>query len=200
MLRSKVDSAVNLHELTRDLDLSAFVLFSSAASVFGNSGQANYAAANAFLDALAEHRRASGRPGVSLGWGPWAQSSALTGATENSAASRALRRGVRALTNEEGLALFDAALRSDAAHLVPVLLDPVALRARAAAGALPDVLRSVVRATTRRVAATATESAGSTFASRLAALDEEAREAEILHLVRTNVSLVLGHESGEAVG
>ncbi|MER6961935.1 type I polyketide synthase, partial [Streptomyces sp. NPDC000618] len=200
VLRAKVDGAVNLHELTCDMDLSAFVLFSSAASVFGNSGQANYAAANAFLDALAEYRRQSGRPGISLGWGPWAQASGLTGATENSAASRALRRGVRALTNDEGLALFDAALRSDAAHLLPVLLDPVALRTRAASGALPDVLRSLVRATSRRTAATAEESAGSTLASRLAALDEEARDAEILNLVRTNVSLVLGHESGESVG
>ncbi|MGW1787257.1 beta-ketoacyl synthase N-terminal-like domain-containing protein, partial [Streptomyces sp. NPDC002143] len=200
VLRAKVDGAVNLHELTLGLDLSAFVLFSSAASVFGNSGQANYAAANAFLDALTEYRRQSGRPGISLGWGPWAQASGLTGATQNSAASRTLRRGVRALTNDEGLALFDAALRSDAAHLLPVLLDPVALRTRAASGALPDVLRSLVRATSRRTAATAEESAGSTLASRLAALDEETRDAEILNLVRTNVSLVLGHESGESVG
>ncbi|MFI1386721.1 SDR family NAD(P)-dependent oxidoreductase, partial [Embleya sp. NPDC020886] len=200
VLRSKVDGAVNLHELTRDLDLAAFVLFSSAASVFGNSGQANYAAANAFLDALAEHRRASGRPGISLGWGPWARSSGMTADTEGSAAARALRRGVRALTDEDGLALFDAAVRSDAAHLLPVLLDPAALRTRAAAGALPDVLRGLVRATSRRIATGAADAAGSTFASRLAVLDDEAREAEILHLVRTNVSLVLGHESGEVVG
>ncbi|CAM5711442.1 Polyketide synthase OS=Streptomyces fumanus OX=67302 GN=GCM10018772_62400 PE=4 SV=1 [Streptomyces fumanus] len=199
VLRAKVDSAVNLHELTRDLDLTAFVLFSSAASVFGTSGQANYAAANAFLDALAQQRRASGKPAISLGWGPWAQTSGMTGIAEGTTAARALRRGVRALMNDEGLALFDDALRSDEAHLLPVILDPVALRARAASGSLPDVLRGVVRTTSRRTASTAAGTDGSRFAARLAALDAPAREAEILNLVRTNVSLVLGHESGQTV-
>ncbi|MEU9560399.1 type I polyketide synthase, partial [Streptomyces fumanus] len=199
VLRAKVDSAVNLHELTRDLDLTAFVLFSSAASVLGTSGQANYAAANAFLDALAQQRRASGKPAISLGWGPWAQTSGMTGIAEGTTAARALRRGVRALTNDEGLALFDEALRSDEAHLLPVILDPVALRARAASGSLPDVLRGVVRTTSRRTASTAAGTDGSRFAARLAALDAPAREAEILNLVRTNVSLVLGHESGQTV-
>ncbi|MBI0294153.1 SDR family NAD(P)-dependent oxidoreductase, partial [Streptomyces sp. PRKS01-29] len=109
VLRPKADAAINLHELTEHLPLSAFVLFSSAAGVFGGSGQANYAAANAFLDALAQRRRARGLPAVSLAWGLWAERSAMTGHMDDSDVERLNRAGVTALSSEEGLALFDAA-------------------------------------------------------------------------------------------
>ncbi|MBP8535190.1 type I polyketide synthase, partial [Streptomyces sp. MK37H] len=109
VLRPKADAAINLHELTEDLPLSAFVLFSSAAGVFGGSGQANYAAANAFLDALAQRRRAGGLPAVSLAWGLWAERSAMTGHMDDNDVERLNRAGVTALSSEEGLALFDAA-------------------------------------------------------------------------------------------
>ena len=78
VLRAKVDAAWNLHELTRDLNLSAFVMFSSMAGLVGSSGQGNYAAANSFLDGLASYRRAHGLPAISLGGGLWEQGSAIS--------------------------------------------------------------------------------------------------------------------------
>ncbi|WP_345516527.1 KR domain-containing protein, partial [Phytohabitans houttuyneae] len=99
VLRPKVDAAWHLHELAGDVD--AFVLFSSAAGVFGGAGQANYAAGNAFLDALAVRRRVEGKPAVSLAWGPWEQGMAAD-------SERMARSGMPPLTTEQGLALFDA--------------------------------------------------------------------------------------------
>ncbi|WP_460495043.1 SDR family NAD(P)-dependent oxidoreductase, partial [Dactylosporangium cerinum] len=82
VLRPKVDAAVHLHELTKDLDLAWFVVFSSASATFGSAGQANYAAANAFLDGLMSYRRSLGLPGLSLGWGLWAEASGMAGHLE----------------------------------------------------------------------------------------------------------------------
>ncbi|WP_146057316.1 KR domain-containing protein, partial [Streptomyces sp. SM12] len=123
VLRPKVDAALALHEATRGLPLSAFVLFSSAAGVIGNAGQANYAAANAYLDALAERRAAAGLPAQSLAWGLWEQRSEMTGTLDGTGLGRMAHGGVAALSDSQGLALFDAALRLDDALLVPVRLD-----------------------------------------------------------------------------
>ncbi|MBJ3813341.1 SDR family NAD(P)-dependent oxidoreductase, partial [Streptomyces flavofungini] len=122
VLRPKVDAAVNLHELTAGLDLSAFVLFSSAAGVLGSAGQANYAAANAFLDALAQHRRAQGLPATSLAWGLWADQGGMAGALADEDIDRMNRAGVAALSADEGLALLDASLAEPDGALVPMKL------------------------------------------------------------------------------
>ncbi|MEU3256191.1 SDR family NAD(P)-dependent oxidoreductase, partial [Streptomyces sp. NPDC006997] len=131
VLRPKVDAAVYLHELTADMDLSAFVLFSSVAALVGSSGQANYAAANAFLDALAAARRAEGLPATSLAWGLWANATGMTGTLDEAELARLARQGVGALSVSLGLELFDRGLGLGEALVAPVLLDPGALRSQA---------------------------------------------------------------------
>lgn len=139
VLRPKVDAAWHLHELTCDLDLSAFVLFSSVSGLLGRPGQGNYAAANSFLDALAHHRVSLGLPAVSLAWGLWEYDGGMAGRHREPTA----RDLVRALSPEQGMALFDAALRTDEPVLAPVLLDRAALRS--ADGLVPPLLRGLVR-------------------------------------------------------
>ncbi|RLV10397.1 polyketide synthase [Streptomyces griseocarneus] len=200
VLRPKVDAAWNLHELTRELDLSAFVLFSSAAGVFGGAGQANYAAANAFLDALAAHRRAAGLPASSLAWGLWAsEAGGMAGELDEADVSRMNRAGVAALSAAEGRELFDASARSGEALLVPLRLDLAAVRAQAtaASGAVAPLLRGLVRVQARRAAQGSAPSGA--LAQRLAGLGEAERLDVLLELVRTQVAAVLGHGSGEAV-
>lgn len=184
VLAPKVDAAWHLHELTAGMGLSAFVVFSSAAGVFGNVGQAAYSAANAFLDALVVRRRAAGLAGQSLAWGMWdgGMAGELTGAERQ----RLARSGVRALPVDEGLRLFDAAISCAAPVLVPVGLDLGVVDG--------PIYRGLVRARTRRAAST-----GNDLAARLAGLSGPERTDLLLDLVRTNVAAVLGHRDPDAV-
>jgi acyl transferase domain-containing protein/acyl carrier protein len=192
VMAPKVDAAWHLHELTADLDLSAFVLFSSMASTLGSPGQANYAAANAFLDALAAYRRAMGLPAVSLAWGLWEQTSAMGELTE---ADRARVSVLGApLTDDEGLALFDAAQGDPRPLLAALNLDPAALRPLARSGLLPPVFSGLVRVPRRRASA-----ADGALARRLAGIAKEEWDGVLLELVRGQVAAALGHESGAAI-
>ncbi|MFB9611737.1 type I polyketide synthase, partial [Kutzneria kofuensis] len=188
VLRPKADGAWNLHELTRDLPLKAFVLFSSIAGILGTAGQGNYAAANAYLDELARHRRAEGRPATSLAWGFWAEAGGMTGHLGEADLARMRRGGINPLSSERGLALLDAALGLDVPVVAPVALDPAGLREQARAGALPAVLRGLVRVPARRLADAGT-----------AARPVERSEAELLDLVLTTVAGVLGHRDPSAI-
>jgi acyl transferase domain-containing protein/acyl carrier protein len=180
VLRPKADAALHLHELTHGL--AAFVLFSSAAAALGTPGQANYAAANAVLDALAQRRRARGLPATSLAWGLWDVEAGMAATA---------RPGTAALTPGAGLALFDTAGPYDHAVLVPARLD---LAAIARSGEPPHLLRGLVR-TRRRPA----EPGGPQLARRLAGLSGQERERAALEAVRTEVAAVLGHRGPEAV-
>ena len=196
VLRPKADAAWNLHHLTPDHDLTAFVLFSSAAGVLGNPGQANYAAANTFLDALAHHRHAHGLPATSLAWGLWEQDGGMADSGEG-VRSRLTRTGLKPLATSEALALFDSALGDPRPVLVPASLDRAVLREAADAGALPPVLRAVVSAASRR--SRPARSGASALGQRLAGLSAADRDEFLLRLVRQNVADALGHASTDAV-
>ncbi|MFJ1709867.1 SDR family NAD(P)-dependent oxidoreductase, partial [Kitasatospora sp. NPDC088346] len=202
VLRPKVDAALNLHELTAGHDLAAFVLFSSVAGTFGGAGQGNYAAANAFLDALARHRRTAGLAGLSLAWGLWAETSGMTGTLDEADLQRMARGGITPLGSAQGLALLDTAATLGRATLAPMGLDVTGLRS-ADPAALPPLLRGLVRAPARRTARAAAAAAGAdpgrTLEQRLAGLDEDERRTLLLDLVRTQVAAVLGHAGPEAV-
>ncbi|NKI39966.1 type I polyketide synthase [Streptomyces physcomitrii] len=193
VLRPKVDAAWYLHELTRDLGLKAFVLYSSVAGLLGTAGQGNYAAGNAFLDALAAHRRAEGLPGLSLAWGLWDATHGMGGTLGDTDLARWARAGLRPLTPAQGLALFDTALAAEAELSVPAAFDLPSLRA---ADRDPHaLLRGLVRPRARRAAGGAARTAdgGTGWAQRTAELPAEERRETVVGLVRTTVASVLGH-------
>ena len=203
VLRPKVDAGWLLHELTADLPLSTFVLFSSVTGVLGTLGQAGYAAANVFLDALARHRAGLGLPGVSIGWGLWSLPTGMTTGLSTADRARLAGAGLADLSVEDGLALLDAALGATG-PLLASDWDLAAVRARAEAGGdIPAVLRGRVQR--RRaavpavdVAAPAAVPAGG-LAGRLAGLDRAAAKSAVLDLVRAQVATALGHGTAAEV-
>ncbi|MBI0381274.1 KR domain-containing protein, partial [Streptomyces albiflaviniger] len=195
VLAPKLDAAWHLHRLTRDMDPAAFVMFSSAASIMGNGGQANYAAANMFLNALAEHRRAEGRAAHTLAWGLLASAGGMTGHLDDADLARMARSGIAAVSNEQALGLLDTALTTDHPTLVPARFDLAALRTRAAAGPLPPVLRRLVHVPARAARNTGPGS----LSGRLAGLSTEEQDRLIGELVRDQVATVLAHPAPEAI-
>ncbi|QTE02385.1 type I polyketide synthase [Streptomyces cyanogenus] len=199
----KVTAVRHLDELTRELapELAAFVVFSSVSSVFLGAGTGSYAAANAFLDAVAQQRRAAGLPATSLAWGLWDQATGgMAAGMDDLTRSRMNRRGgVLPMSPDEGMDLFDAALRTGEALLVPAKLDLRQLRTDAGAGrAVPTLLRGLVRTGRQTVRAAAGDSGGG-LADRLAGLGTAEQEALLLDLVRTHAATVLGHSGPEGI-
>ena len=192
----KVTALRHLDELTRDLapDLDAFIAYSSVSGIFLGAGTGGYGAANAGMDGLIAARRAAGFAAQSLAWGLWEQTEGL----DDPSRSRLNRRGgVLALGPEEGMDLFDAALRSDETVLVPVRLDLRSLQAEAAGGAhVPPLLRGLVRKPVRR-AVVGREAPGT--AGRLASMSGADRDQAVLDLVLDRVAAVLGHPATERI-
>ncbi|MEV8038127.1 SDR family NAD(P)-dependent oxidoreductase [Streptomyces sp. NPDC086182] len=193
VLRPKVDGAAHLHRLTADTPLDLFLLISSAAGVLGSPGQANYAAANVFLDQLAHHRRALGLPGVSVSFGAWAGEGL---AAEHADLDRMARLGHRALTPDQGRELVELALRRGTPHLIAWSLDLPRLRESTAAteDGTAALWRSLLPASRTG------QDGGAHLADRLARLPEADRAARVLALVREEAARALGLRSAESVG
>ncbi|MFE5588181.1 SDR family NAD(P)-dependent oxidoreductase, partial [Kitasatospora sp. NPDC056531] len=199
VLLPKADAAAHLHELTAGQDLRFFVLFSSIAATFGNAGQGNYAAANAFLDALAQHRRAHGHPATSLAWGLWEETSGMTGAMDEGDRARLARRGVTPLPTHQGLALFDLARAVDRPLQLLVRLDSAVLaRSEGGPDATPGLFRQLVRRPARPTRTGGAEAA-QTLEQRLAPLSMEEQKRLLLDLVQGQLAGVLGHRTPGAI-
>ncbi|MET8977518.1 type I polyketide synthase [Streptomyces sp. NPDC004539] len=188
VLRPKADAAWHLHELTREQPLTAFVLFSSAAGALGAPGQANYAAANAFVDGLARRRHELGLPATSIGWGLWESGGLHSGAD----LERLAREGFRAVTSADGLALFDRAVSGGQAAPLALPLDLAVLRSRTE---LPDLLRSLTDPGGSGAARSvpSREAPAALLARRLAEAGPVEREQAVLALVGAEAAAVLGH-------
>ncbi|GAA2724363.1 SDR family NAD(P)-dependent oxidoreductase [Actinocorallia aurantiaca] len=179
-LAAKATAARHLHELTLDRELEAFVLFSSLAAVAGVAGQANYAPGNAYLDALAQHRRARGLPAVSFGWGHWAGAGLAT----EQAAGELAGQGVRPLPPEEAVELLGV---SSGAHLVVADVDWDLL--------VPD--RPI--AAELRTRAPATGPVAGELAARLEGRPETDRRRILLDAVRQAIAEVQGRSGAAEV-
>ncbi|WP_254802892.1 KR domain-containing protein, partial [Kitasatospora sp. SUK 42] len=203
VLHAKADAAWHLHHATRNHHtLTTFILYSSIAGTIGNPGQANYAAANTYLDALAHHRHTQGLPATSLAWGLWEETSALTQSLGAAERARIGRSGILPISSAAGLKLFDASLARGSALSVPALLDMGALRNRAVVGELAALYRELVpvpAGPAPSVASPAGDGTGAGVRERLLGVDDAERARFLDELVRRHVADVLGHASPSAV-
>jgi acyl transferase domain-containing protein/thioesterase domain-containing protein/acyl carrier protein len=194
VMRPKVDAAWHLHELSRDMEISQFLVFSSVAGLIGSAAQANYAAANGFLDALAAYRQAEGLPATSLAWGGWAQETSLLDSLGEVDVARIQRSGFTPIFPEHGLDLFDFARTLGEPLLAPVGFDRLALRAQADVGMLPALLSRLAGASV------AQDAQARSLETLLEGVPGGQRQDVVLDLVRDHAAAILGHGSKDDVG
>ncbi|MFI6575113.1 type I polyketide synthase [Nocardiopsis sp. NPDC050513] len=193
-LRAKADGAVHLHELTRDLDLSAFVLYSSVSAVFGVSGQGNYAPGNAFCEALAHHRRALGLPATSVAWGAWSG----RGMAEDGAVAHLLRRhGLPTMDPDAAVAALGHALDRDLTALAIADVDWPRFRAALTANRPSPFIGDFGRTAAEGTGAGVTRA--DDLESRLSGLGRAERRRVLTDRVCDEVAALLGYRSGGAL-
>ncbi|WP_406280489.1 type I polyketide synthase [Embleya sp. NBC_00896] len=191
VLRVKVDGARYLDELTRDADLSAFVLFSSVAGICGVAGQGNYAPGNAYLDALAARRRSAGRPATSVSWGHWAGGGIAAPEIEE----RLGRQGLTMLDPALAVEALGQILDADESHLTVCDIDwDVLFRDRP-----HPLVAEILRGTAQAVSTEPVEAPANRLAATLAELAEDERKPYLVQLVRAQAAIVHGHASADAV-
>lgn len=197
VLAAKAYSAWHLHELTRDQDLELFVLYSSVAGIIGSPGQANYAAANAFLDGLATYRHTAGLPATSIAWGLWEDSTEMTAhvLSTRTHADRMARLGIGILTAEQGLAFFDAAV----AHRLPAVAASTWDTSRLGGPhqEAPPVYRNLIAAVGQ--SRSSRKTSGRTLATELAGLPATERRERVLAAVRAHFAATLGHSDPDRI-
>ncbi|MGW8066956.1 SDR family NAD(P)-dependent oxidoreductase, partial [Streptomyces ziwulingensis] len=196
VLRPKVDAAWHLHDLTRDLGLDAFVLYSSISGVTARAGQANYVAANCFLDALAQHRAAQGLPALSVAWGAWDLDDGMAGDLLTDAGRQRIRSGgIDTLPHDRALALLDTALHLDAPLVVATAL--ATPQGIVHPDEVPPLMRGLVRTPRRTTSAAAPHPARTaepaSFRENLASLGPAEQETALLDLVVACAAELLGH-------
>ncbi|MEU8473386.1 SDR family NAD(P)-dependent oxidoreductase [Streptomyces sp. NPDC029006] len=199
VVSAKAAGAAHLDALLADTGLDAFVVFSSIAGVWGSGSQSAYSAGNAYLDALALHRRAHGRPATSVAWGAWSGG----GMVDAASAPQLRRQGIRSVRPELMLTALDRALTGDQSGLTVADIDwkrfyPAFTAARPSAllTGIPEVRRIAAADARARRADLAT--AGS-LQRRLAGLGEDAQKEILLDLVRAETAVVLGHQDVHAI-
>ncbi|MFI9031277.1 type I polyketide synthase, partial [Streptomyces sp. NPDC053560] len=202
LLRSKLTAARHLHELTADLDLDAFVLFSSGAAVWGSGGQPGYAAANAYLDALAAHRRSLGLTAASVAWGTWGE---VGMATDPEVHERLHRQGVLAMEPAHAIGALQQMLEDDDTAVTVTLMDwevfaPsfTASRPSPLIGTVPEAVRALADEPDAASGADG-DTALPPLRRRLTELPTVERGRALVEAVRAEASATLGHDAADAV-
>ncbi|MGX1887860.1 KR domain-containing protein, partial [Streptomyces sp. NPDC055287] len=201
VLGPKADAARHLDELTRDMELSMFVTFSSMAGTVGGAGQGNYAAANAFLDALVERRRALGLPATSIAWGAWADGGLATAGVGEELLQRG---GVVPMAPDDAVTLLALALERDESCIAVADVDWERFAPRLATGRPAPLIAGIPEACRALEAADANGAGpdvdpGGALRAGLAELPAAEQGRMVLDLVRTQVAAVLSHPTTEAV-
>ncbi|MFJ4658845.1 type I polyketide synthase [Nocardia sp. NPDC088792] len=189
VLRVKARAAWDLHELTMAMNLKAFVVFSSLAGVVGTPGQGNYAPGNAYLDALAEHRRAQGLPATAVAWGPWAGG----GMAERGVGETARRHGVPEMAPQRAISALRQVLEHGEHALTVAEIDWDRFYVAFTATRPSPLLADLPEAARLARAGGDDEPVASALTEQLAGAGEAEQQRVLVHLIRTQVATVLGH-------